>query len=317
MAHRTHNLRSVTGVTEPWRDGPTDLVATGDPWQLASAGPGTRVPACVLHPPECAGQARSSRSYNYSRWMVHRPKLDSDALLDAFKGMTLIELSEFVKQFDETFAIVSTTPLIASGLPFASPDGTFYVALVSAGERKIAVIKEVRALTGLGLKEAKDLVDSGGTIGAFADEEEARRAITALESAGATAAILGEEGEREDSGAYNRHLANDELMYALGARLESMLTPSEIFRVLNSDDKALRTWRNEPQLHDAAVAMRLTSLLTVAAGFGTMWDDSLFAGWLFAPNAHLDGATPADLVTLGKSPLVLTALEDAAFGVYA
>ncbi len=94
-------------------------------------------------------------------------KLSTDELLDAFKEMTLIELSEFVKQFEETFEVTAAAPVAAApaaGAGGAAPaeeeeKDSFDVVLVAAGEKKIQVIKEVRALTSLGLKEAKDLVD--------------------------------------------------------------------------------------------------------------------------------------------------------------
>ena len=96
-------------------------------------------------------------------------KLSTDELLEAFKEMTLIELSEFVKQFEETFEVTAAAPAavaVAGGAPAAGGDATaeeeqseFDVILAAAGDKKIQVIKEVRGLTSLGLKEAKDLVD--------------------------------------------------------------------------------------------------------------------------------------------------------------
>ena len=95
-------------------------------------------------------------------------KLTNDALLDAFKEMTLLELSEFVKQFEETFDVKAAAP-VAVAAPTANGAGAaaeeveekdeFDVVLEAAGDKKIQVIKEVRTLTSLGLKEAKDLVD--------------------------------------------------------------------------------------------------------------------------------------------------------------
>jgi large subunit ribosomal protein L7/L12 len=96
-------------------------------------------------------------------------KLNTDELLDAFKEMTLIELSEFVKQFEDTFGVTAAAP-VAVAAPGATAGGgadapaveeqdEFDVVLEAAGDKKIQVIKEVRALTSLGLKEAKDLVD--------------------------------------------------------------------------------------------------------------------------------------------------------------
>src|SRR5213078_1994288 len=95
-------------------------------------------------------------------------KLSTDELLDAFKEMTLIELSEFVKQFEETFGVTAAAPVAVAaaagpGAPAAeaaAEQDEFDVILEAAGDKKINVIKEVRALTSLGLKEAKDLVES-------------------------------------------------------------------------------------------------------------------------------------------------------------
>ena len=95
-------------------------------------------------------------------------KLSSDELLDAFKEMTLLELSDFVKQFEETFDVTAAAPVAvaaagpAAGGPAAeapAEQDEFDVILEAAGDKKIQVIKEVRSLTSLGLKEAKDLVD--------------------------------------------------------------------------------------------------------------------------------------------------------------
>jgi large subunit ribosomal protein L7/L12 len=94
-------------------------------------------------------------------------KLSTDELLDAFKEMTLIELSEFVKSFEDTFGVTAAAPVAvaAAGGAGAAPaeveeeKDEFDVILEAAGDKKIQVIKEVRALTSLGLKEAKDLVD--------------------------------------------------------------------------------------------------------------------------------------------------------------
>src|SRR5215472_9269689 len=97
-------------------------------------------------------------------------KMSTDELLDAFKEMTLLELSEFVKQFEETFDVKAAAPVAAAAAPVAAGGGgaeaeaaeeqdEFDVILEAAGDKKIQVIKEVRSLTSLGLKEAKDLVD--------------------------------------------------------------------------------------------------------------------------------------------------------------
>ena len=96
-------------------------------------------------------------------------KLSPDDLLESFKEMTLIELSEFVKQFEDTFGVTAAAPVAAAAAPAAGGGGgdaaaaeeqdEFDVILEAAGDKKIQVIKEVRSLTSLGLKEAKDLVD--------------------------------------------------------------------------------------------------------------------------------------------------------------
>ncbi|WP_409483751.1 50S ribosomal protein L7/L12 [Arsenicicoccus dermatophilus] len=124
-------------------------------------------------------------------------KLTTDELLDAFKEMTLIELSEFVKQFEDTFGVTAAAPVAvaAAGAPaagggdaaVAEEKDEFDVILTAAGDKKIQVIKEVRALTSLGLKEAKDLVDGAPKpVLEGANKETAEKAKAALEGAGAT-----------------------------------------------------------------------------------------------------------------------------------
>ena len=125
-------------------------------------------------------------------------KLTTDALLDAFKEMTLIELSEFVKQFEETFGVTAAAPVAAAAAPAAgggaaeaaAEQDEFDVILESAGEKKINVIKEVRGLTSLGLKEAKDLVEAAPkAILEKVDKAAAEKAKDALEAAGATVTV--------------------------------------------------------------------------------------------------------------------------------
>jgi large subunit ribosomal protein L7/L12 len=126
-------------------------------------------------------------------------KLSTDELLDAFKEMTLIELSEFVKQFEETFGVTAAAPVAVAAAGPAAGGGDaaaaeeqdeFDVVLEAAGDKKIAVIKEVRALTSLGLKEAKDLVDSAPkAVLEGANKEAAEKAKEALEGAGATVTL--------------------------------------------------------------------------------------------------------------------------------
>ena len=125
-------------------------------------------------------------------------KLSTAELLDAFKEMTLIELSEFVKQFEETFdvtAAVAVAPAAGGGGGAAPAEAEeekdeFDVILEAAGDKKIGVIKEVRALTSLGLKEAKDLVDGAPKpVLEKVNKEAAEKAKAALEGAGATVTL--------------------------------------------------------------------------------------------------------------------------------
>ena len=125
-------------------------------------------------------------------------KLSTDELLDAFKELTLIELSEFVKKFEETFEVTAAAPVAvaAVGAGAAAPveeveeKTAFDVVLEAAGEKKIQVIKEVRALTSLGLGEAKALVDGApSTVLEGASKEAADKAKAQLEEAGATVTL--------------------------------------------------------------------------------------------------------------------------------
>jgi large subunit ribosomal protein L7/L12 len=125
-------------------------------------------------------------------------KLSSTDLLDAFKEMTLLELSEFVKAFEETFDVKAAAPVAvaaATGGPAAPAEEVFEqdefdVILNAAGDKKIQVIKEVRSLTSLGLKEAKDLVDGAPkTVLEKVNKEAAEKAKAALEGAGASVTV--------------------------------------------------------------------------------------------------------------------------------
>jgi large subunit ribosomal protein L7/L12 len=128
-------------------------------------------------------------------------KLSTDELLDAFKEMTLLELSEFVKKFEETFEVTAAAPVAvaAAGAPAAGGGGEaaaveeqdeFDVVLEAAGDKKIQVIKEVRSLTNLGLKEAKDLVDGAPKpVLEKVAKEAAEAAKEKLEAAGATVTV--------------------------------------------------------------------------------------------------------------------------------
>ena len=126
-------------------------------------------------------------------------KLSTEELLEQFKGLTLIELSEFVKAFEETFEVTAAAPVAvaAAGAPAGGAPAeeveekdSFDVVLEAAGEKKIQVIKEVRALTSLGLGEAKALVDGApSAVLEGASKEAADKAKAALEEAGATVTL--------------------------------------------------------------------------------------------------------------------------------
>ncbi|MGI8433194.1 MAG: 50S ribosomal protein L7/L12 [Nocardioidaceae bacterium] len=127
-------------------------------------------------------------------------KLTTDELLDAFKEMTLLELSGFVKQFEDTFGVTAAAPVaVTAAAPAAGGAGAdaapeeqdeFDVVLEAAGDKKIQVIKEVRSLTSLGIKEAKDLVEAAPkAILEKVAKDAADKAREALEGAGATVTV--------------------------------------------------------------------------------------------------------------------------------
>ena len=125
-------------------------------------------------------------------------KMSADDLLEQFKDMTLLELNEFVKKFEETFEVQAAAPMAMGAMPMApgaagagaeeaEEQTEFDVVLVGAGDKKIQVIKEVRALTSLGLKEAKDLVDNAPKpVLERVPKEQADQAKEKLEAAGAS-----------------------------------------------------------------------------------------------------------------------------------
>ena len=124
-------------------------------------------------------------------------KLTADELIEAFKELTLIELPDFVKKFEEVFEVTAAAPAaVAVAGPAAAAEeaeeeqSEFDVVLESVGDKKIQVIKEVRALTSLGLKEAKDLVDGAPKpVLEKVDKEAAEKAKEQLEGAGATVTL--------------------------------------------------------------------------------------------------------------------------------
>ena len=125
-------------------------------------------------------------------------KLSTPELIDAFKELTLIELSDFVKAFEETFEVTAAAPVAAAAagggaaaeVEAEEEQTEFDVILSAIGEKKIQVIKEVRVLTSLGLKEAKDLVDATPkTVLEAVTKEAAEKAKASLEAAGATVTV--------------------------------------------------------------------------------------------------------------------------------
>ena len=121
--------------------------------------------------------------------------LSKDEILDAISNMTVLELSELLKDFEEKFGVTAAAPAAVAAAPAGGGDAAaaeeekdeFDVVLTAAGGQKIAVIKEVRALTSLGLKEAKDLVESAPkAVIEKANKEDAEKAKAALEAAGAS-----------------------------------------------------------------------------------------------------------------------------------
>ena len=122
-------------------------------------------------------------------------KMKTDELLSVFEEMTVLELSEFLKEFEEKFDVTAAAPMAVAAVAVAGGEGEaeeeeqdeFDVVLIAAGDKKIQVIKEVRSLTSLGLKEAKAVVDSApGPVIEGVDKESAEKAKEALEGAGAT-----------------------------------------------------------------------------------------------------------------------------------
>lgn len=219
-----------------------------------------------------------------------------DALLDAFKTMTLDELSDFVKLFESSFSVT----VVHSSPNQASDDrGEFDVILDAAGEKKIAVIREVRALTSLGLKEAKDLVDSHPKpVLLKVSLDRARWAAKHLEAVGAVVKVSG------PLAFIDRPHPEDLFGIELQERVLSRLSTDEIERVIAADSPALRT-------------ARMTALVEVADAFISAWDAALFPAWLFAPSAHLDGFSPADFVAAADSASLMSLIDEQAYGVYA
>ncbi|MGH8941428.1 MAG: 50S ribosomal protein L7/L12 [Acidimicrobiia bacterium] len=128
--------------------------------------------------------------------MATKTKLSTDELIATFEGMTVLELKEFLDAFEEKFEVTAAAPVAVAAAPAAGGDGgaavveeqdEFDVVLTAAGAQKIQVIKEVRSLTSLGLKEAKDLVDGApANVLEAVDKETADKAKEVLEAAGAS-----------------------------------------------------------------------------------------------------------------------------------
>ena len=120
--------------------------------------------------------------------------LTNEQIVDAVAGKTLMAVMELVKAIEEKFGVSAAAPVMAAAGPAAAGPAAeeqteFNVILKSAGDKKVEVIKAVRAITGLGLKEAKDLTEAGGTVKEGASKEEAEKMKKDLEAAGATVEI--------------------------------------------------------------------------------------------------------------------------------
>jgi large subunit ribosomal protein L7/L12 len=119
--------------------------------------------------------------------------LSNDQIVDAVAGMTLMEVMELVKAIEEKFGVSAAAPVMAAGPAAAAApveeQTEFTVVLKSAGDKKVEVIKAVRAITGLGLKEAKDLTEAGGTVKEGASKDDAAKMKKDLEAAGATVEV--------------------------------------------------------------------------------------------------------------------------------
>ena len=122
-----------------------------------------------------------------------KTKMSTDDLLDVFGEMTVLELKDFLDAFEEKFYVTAAAPMAMAMAPAAAGEAAaeeekdeFDVVLTSPGDKKIQVIKEVRGITNLGLKEAKDLVEANGTVLEGATKEDAEKAKATLEAAGAS-----------------------------------------------------------------------------------------------------------------------------------
>ena len=119
--------------------------------------------------------------------------MEINEIVSAIESLTLIQASELVKALEEKFGVSAAAPVAAAGPAAAAAvveeQTEFNVVLISAGEKKVEVIKAVRAITGLGLKEAKDLTEAGGTVKEGASKEDAEKMKKDLEAAGATVEI--------------------------------------------------------------------------------------------------------------------------------
>ncbi|MBD7987802.1 50S ribosomal protein L7/L12 [Luteimonas sp. Sa2BVA3] len=121
--------------------------------------------------------------------------LSNEQIIEAISSKTLVEVMELVKAMEEKFGVSAAAPVAVAAGPAAAAAGPaeeqteFNVTLKSAGEKKVEVIKVVRAITGLGLKEAKDLTEAGGLVKEGASKEDAEKIKKDLEAAGATVEV--------------------------------------------------------------------------------------------------------------------------------
>jgi large subunit ribosomal protein L7/L12 len=273
--------------------------------------------------------------------MASKDQISSEELFDQFKELTLLELSEFVKLFEDTFEVTaaSPTPVVAAATPgtkYAEEIGELDVVLESGGDKKIGVIKVVReVVSGLGLKEAKDLVESAPTVLLRnAKRSDALEAHSKLTSAGGKV-ILPASLKDESS---NPSIASHRPRYQTGTKVAAPETGTGATRnnpaaadVLhkyiellgNRAFAASHLGVSADQLipetfvpnHNQIVQIARTG--AVGAAFSKYWNITLFADWLQTPNGHLNLNQPKNLINIGQIENVIGAIEADAFGSYA
>jgi large subunit ribosomal protein L7/L12 len=253
-------------------------------------------------------------------------------LKDGFKEMALLELSAFVKAFEEKFAVPPVVPVVAvRGSAIADDDSAasgpedsdeFDLVLVTAGDRKIRVIKEVRALTGLGLSEAKELVDGAPAVILTVHQGALPKVQAALKAAGATTSVRGRKSPRSaesntDPGGTSGirgQTPESTLIREFSAMIGGQALAA---KVLDCPAPQVAAWMSGEELPPDHVVFATRSMLEVGLAFSSIWDASLYLDWLVTDNAHLDYSRPIDVIAAGRADDVVNAIEAAVWGIYA